>query len=70
MKQATPLQLRMAFVAVSLFCPTPALGKLAPSTLNDLIADSDLIVEAVAERVNMGSTKDNKFAGVAGVAQW
>lgn len=48
MRQTNLLWWCTAVVALSIFGPTPAFGKLAPSTLSDLIADSDLIVQAQA----------------------
>jgi hypothetical protein len=54
----------IAVVALSIFGPPPAAGKLAPSTLSDLIADSDLIMHA---RVTELSTEipGTRLAGVA-----
>ena len=46
MKQANLLLFFTALAALGIFGPTPAFGSLAPSTLSDLIADSDLIVQA------------------------
>ena len=45
MKQVGWLRCFAVLAVLSIFCPTPAFGRLAPSRLSDLISDSALIVQ-------------------------